>query len=95
MAESSESGNRYKEMRAKVAANMLHTPNLRELRSREGWDQITLAAKSKVSPNTIHRLEKGRPARPSSVDKIALALQTNRDALTKESTSSPKPLDNQ
>ena len=47
---------------------------IRAARQAQGWTQNELAAKARVSPRTIHAVEKGRTCRQATKRKILAAL---------------------
>lgn len=49
-----------------------------------GWKRETLAALARVSLSTVERVERGDFVRASSLEKLALALNQQRDAFTAE-----------
>jgi transcriptional regulator with XRE-family HTH domain len=65
---------------------MRDVPQMKRLREARGWSQRDLAAKSSVTQNTISQLERGeRKAMPSTVRKLAGALQVEPSVLMDES----------
>ena len=47
---------------------------IRAARQARGWTQNVLARRARVSPRTIHAVEKGRPCRQATKRRILLAL---------------------
>ncbi|MDJ0866328.1 MAG: helix-turn-helix transcriptional regulator [Myxococcota bacterium] len=47
---------------------------IRAARQAQGWTQNELASKARVSPRTIHAVEKGRTCRQATKRKILAAL---------------------
>ena len=59
--------------------------NLRRIRERKAFSQAALALDSGVDASTIHRIESGKQrARPSTIRKLAAALDVEPETLTDE-----------
>lgn len=54
---------------------------VRDLRRARGWSQEKLAKEAGISRQTLSELERGRPPQPSTLDRVALALETTSSAL--------------
>lgn len=54
---------------------------VRRLRRARGWSQTRLATMAGISRQTLSELERGRPPQPSTLDRVARALETTSSAL--------------
>ena len=58
-----------------IEAVVLYTPSLLVWRNHRAYSQADLAKRAGISQTTIVRLEQGYPARPSTIRKLAVALE--------------------
>lgn len=56
--------------------------NVRATRLAQGWSQETLAQKAGIAGCTVSKIEKGSPAKRSTLAKLARALRVSIDELT-------------
>jgi transcriptional regulator with XRE-family HTH domain len=65
----------------------------RELRERAGFNQVELAARSGVQQTTISQLDLGKVTDPrwSTIQALAVALETTPDVVARAISMPPKP----